>query len=85
MSNVVMPTQRRIHNFLIEFGVKEDEPLDIVLGDDQDAMSNPVDIMIGLGYFWSEKYQRYILKDSILYEENEREIVEYLQQLNQKK
>jgi len=70
MSNLVVPTQRRIHNFLIEFGWTEEE-------------SHDAESMINQGFFWSEKYKRYIRKDSMLYEEKDNEIVEYLKHLNE--
>jgi len=81
VSNLVVPTQRQIHNFIIEFGVKEDEPLDIVLEDNPDATINDPELMIGLGYFWSNKHKVYIKRDSVLYEEKENEIVEYLKSM----
>lgn len=73
-------TDEEINDFIDEFGVRENEPLDIILEDNPKAKKNDAELMIGLGYFWNEKRKVFILKESILYEERQKKIVEHLKE-----
>ena len=57
--------EEAILNFLETYGVKGEEATD-------------PEMMINMGFFWSDKYKRYIPKNSTLYDDNDYYIVDYI-------
>ena len=76
--------QNKIKKFIDTYGsedaeVAEVEGLECGPEEDPTALS---EMAINLGYFWVEKYQRWVKKDNSFYTEEDQRIVEILKNMN---
>ncbi|MCX6164453.1 MAG: hypothetical protein NTU73_06265 [Ignavibacteriae bacterium] len=66
-------------NFADKYG-QTDKELATALGEDE-TDSGFSELMINLGYFWSELYERWFLKTNSAYTKEEQELADYLYNL----
>ena len=76
--------QRKIKRFIDIYGSEDAELADIegIEYSSEEDLSAFSEMAINLGYFWVEKYQRWVKKDNSFYNEEDQRIVEILKNMN---